>query len=620
MSLLFDRITSFGVLAREDARIAEALARRFGVGTGPTLDDDHALALLALALALRGPLHGHVCLTLDDPLGSLRELPEDVRAALVWPGAARAKEALLASGLAGRADDARPRPLVIDGDTLYLARHHRDELAVAAFVRARADDFEHLDDLELARARATLDHLFASTTLVQAEAQKRAVATALLRRFAIVTGGPGTGKTTTVVRLLALLVDRARSRSDAPLRIGLVAPTGKAAARLAESVRAQRVQLPAALQEGIPTEATTIHRALGASLDGRSFRHDARARLPLDVLVVDEASMVDLPLMARLFAAVPDDARVVLLGDRDQLTSVEAGAVLADLTSTPGADQGLSAPFAEALAALVDVPATRIDATRARTDLRDGVVALETSHRFDPTRGIGRLAAAIHAGDVEAALETLATSEEARLHAPDPEEVLPAALRADVLAHAKHLVETADDVDALAALDHLRVLCALRRGPSGVEAMNQRILRALEATGRVDRRAGAHAGMPLIITRNDAVIGLFNGDIGVVRTEGEALRALFHGPTREKPRALALARLPPWEPVYAMTVHKSQGSEVDEVVLVLPDRPSPVLTRELLYTGVTRARRRVHVVGTKEVVARAIRERVVRATGLRERV
>lgn len=607
MSDLFARLMSFSVLSREDARIVEALARRFAVTSDA--------ALVPLALALRAPTHGHVCIPLDDPFGHLREVPEETRLALPWPGEVAATTALLDSGLARREGDAGACPLVLDRGRLYLARHHADELAVATFVRTRARAFETIPEGELPRLRARLDALFEGRSLTDTSAQKRAVATALLRNFTIITGGPGTGKTTTVVRLIALLA----SRTEMPLRVALLAPTGKAAARLAQSVRAQRQGLPAELRDRVPTDAKTIHRTLGASFDGRSFKHDARARLPVDVVVVDEASMVDLFLMARLFEAIPDHARVILLGDRDQLTSVEAGAVLADLTDERGRTALLSRPFAQALATLVDVPSDRIGLSEAPS-LRDATVELETSHRFDPTRGIGLLSSAIHRGDVSAAFAALASAEEAVLHAPDPREVLPPSVRAALVAHAAALVSIDDDERALATLDHARVLSPLRRGPTGVEALNERFTRWLEAEGLLSRRAGAYPGLPILVTRNDPTLDLFNGDIGLVRAHGENLRALFESEDGERARAFALGRLPPWEPVHAMTVHKSQGSEIGEVTLVLPDRPSPVLTRELLYTAITRARTRVHVIGDEAVIERAIRERVVRATGLRDRL
>lgn len=606
MTTVFEKLMATSVLPREDARIAEALARRFGLQDGP--------ALLALALALRAPTQGHVCIPLASPLEHMREVPDETRRALVLPDEATITRALLDSGLARRADDEGARPLVIDDGRLYLARYHEDELAIAAFVRARARRFAHIEDDEAARLAARLDALFESGTVRASAAQKRAVATALLRDFTLITGGPGTGKTTTVVRLLALLATRVKG-----LRVALLAPTGKAAARLAQSVRAQRLSLPEDVREDIPTDARTIHRTLGASQDGLSFKHDARTPLPVDVVVVDEASMVDLPLMARLFAAIPTDAKVILLGDRDQLTSVEAGAVLADLTADRDLGARLSRPFAASLARFVPVHGAEIgDATE--TSLADAVVALETSHRFDPSRGIGRLAAAIHAGDVDAALGVLALGEEAVGHDHDPRDVLPHALRDRLVSMVKARSTLASDRDALRSLDEARVLCALRKGPTGVTAMNERFGRWLEHEGIATRRSGLFSGLPVLVTRNDLPLGLFNGDIGVIRTEGETVRAVFEAEDGDGVRAFAPGRLPPWEPVHAMTVHKSQGSEVTEVVLVLPETPSPVVTRELLYTAITRARARVHVVAGEEVLTRAIRERVVRASGLRERL
>ena len=405
----------------------------------------------------------------------------------------------------------------------------------------------------------------------------------------MLTGGPGTGKTTTVARLLALLAGQAEAAGAPPLRIALAAPTGKAAARLHEAVQAQIDQLDAVDRKRISgLRATTMHRLLGSRPDNSSrFKHNRNNRLPHDVIVVDETSMVSLTMMARLLEAVRPEARLLLVGDPDQLASIDAGAVLADM----------------------------VDGLGGHDDVR--IAELKTPHRFGET--IGTLAAAIRDGDAERALEVLRAGDEhvEWLESSDPT----AELRTVLLPHALALYQAAQ-VNAvgaaLASLDGHRLLCAHRRGPYGVQHWNRQVERWLtESTGEAIWSAW-YTGRPILVTANDYGLGLYNGDTGVTVHDGNGLRAVLA--TSGAPLSLAMGRLSDVETMHAMTIHKSQGSQADEVTVLMPPVESRLLTRELFYTAVTRAKAKVRVVGTAEEVRSAIERRAVRATGLASRL
>jgi exodeoxyribonuclease V alpha subunit len=427
--------------------------------------------------------------------------------------------------------------------------------------------------------------------------QRVAVEAIASRRLAVISGGPGTGKTTTIARALVLVHEEAGGR--APL-VALCAPTGKAAARLAESVRQEATDLDPDGPVGDRlrrVDASTIHRLLGWRPGGRErYRHHRGNPLPHDLVVVDETSMVGLPMMARLLAAVREDATVVLVGDADQLASIEAGSVLADVVGPRARDDDATGPLA------------------------GDVVVLRAVHRYGEE--IGALADAVRRGDPDGATEALARGGDAvrfiarTEDAEDdvPEEVVSAAARI------RDAAAAGDDRAAIEALGGVRVLCAHRRGPHGVAAWTERIERALAA--RVSGlRAGArwYVGRPLLVTRNDYVTGLLNGDAGVV-VAGEDDRVAAAFERRGELARLSPSRLEDVETAHAMTIHKGQGSQFEEVVVVLPDPDSRILTRELLYTAITRARRRVTLIGTEEAVRVAVGTPVARASGLRERL
>ncbi len=407
-----------------------------------------------------------------------------------------------------------------------------------------------------------------------------------------------------------------------------MAPTGKAAARLQESVEQQRASLPIpeAVRAALPEEASTIHRRLGAY--GRGFRYNRQNRLPYDVVVVDEASMVDVVLFSRLVAALENDTRLILLGDRDQLASVQAGAVLGDLCRL-----GAAEPYSDEVAAGLrrigggDVTRRQRDAgphgqepspEGAPSGLGEHVVHLSRNFRFSQTSGIGAVAAAIVAGDAGATLEALRDprGESVVWQQPAPGDEMATLVTPAAVAGFAGYLKAPTVEEALEAFQGFRILCAHRRGEAGVEQLNPAIENALAGAGLCPRGRKWYRGRPVMVTRNEHGLRLYNGDVGLTWPDREGV-LLVHFPDGQGGfRTFPPTRLPEFETVYAMTVHKSQGSEFGRVVLVLPQEASAILTRELLYTGVTRARRAVTVLGGQEVIAHAVATPVTRGSGL----
>jgi exodeoxyribonuclease V alpha subunit len=517
---------------------------------------------------------------------------------------------------------ARPgelRPLVLDdAGRLYLYRYWEYEKRLAEDLLTRALAPVEIDDALL---RAGLAQYFPNSADVE---QKLAAATAVLRRFCVISGGPGTGKTTTLVKILALLAEQAHNRN---LAIGLAAPTGKAAARVQEAVRTALGKLPLDLfvRETVPQHASTLHRLLGARPDSVYPRHHRGNPLALDVLVVDEASMADLALAAKLVDALPQHARLIFLGDKDQLASVEAGAVLGDVC----ARSGMSPSFAKRVSTVSGVPVGKMGAVakQGATALSESVALLHRSYRFGPESGIGTLARLVNEGRGDEALALLGSGKHgdiawrtmgareltAALAKVAAERVLPFMSLVRSHAPAEEIFDRFDD---------FRMLCAHRNGADGVIAVNRVIEDLLREHGFVHAREKWYAGRPVMVTRNDYNLQLFNGDVGIALPDTAAGGALkVHFPASDgRVRAFAPARLPEHETVFAMTIHKSQGSEFGHVLMILPREPSPVTSRELVYTGITRAKRGVEIWGTEGPFREAIARRVVRASALRERL
>jgi len=548
-----------GVIEAADVLVAQRLSALAG-------EPDERVAL-AVAFVVRAVRAGSVCV-------ALRDVPQQVGIAdLLWPVTDEWLAAVAASPLT-----VDPPVLHLDDGLLYLDRYWIEEQRVAA------------DILALAAARRSGSALDINRLFPDSYAEQRGAAElALSRALTVLTGGPGTGKTTTVARLLALLAEQTELDGKPRLRIALAAPTGKAAARLLEAVQLEVDALAPADRERLPAmSATTLHRLLGSRPDTSSrFRHNRENRLPHDVIVVDETSMVSLTMMARLLEAVRPDSRLLLVGDPDQLASVEAGAVLADLV--------------DGLTGVPDSP----------------VATLVTPHRFGES--IGALADAIRDGDGDAAIEVLSAGGEhiEWVDVPEPAVVL----RKIIVPHALRLREAAilgDIGTALATLENHRLLCAHRRGPYGVAYWNRQIERWLAEQTDMPLWTDWYVGRPILVTANDYGLGLYNGDIGVAVLRDGGLRAAMAA--AGGPVEFATGRLADVETMHAMTIHKSQGSQAAEVTVLLPPEDSRLLTRELLYTAVTRAREKVRLVGSAEQLRAAVARRAIRATGLSRRL
>ncbi len=523
------------------------------------------------------------------------------------------------------------QPLVLDGERLYLRRYWRDETLVAKTIRARARGVRPVDGDQ---ARKWLDILFASERRGEGpDWQKLACAVALRGKVAIITGGPGTGKTYTVARLLALLF--ALAPDAARQRVALAAPTGKAAARLKQSIDKALTELAAKVGDALPLReltdrmggARTLHSLLGARPDTRAFAHHKGNPLDIDVLIVDEASMVHLEMMAALLDALPDGATLILLGDKDQLASVEAGAVLGDLCRDAQAGGYSAATVAYALEASGERIPEQFHGNAG--PLAQQTVMLRESRRFGGP--IGQLALAVNAGDAARAQDVLRAGGELRwIEHAHPHHVVQ--LAADGYAGYLDLVAGGGDGDegehdawvrsVLLSFESFRILCAVREGEWGVTGLNDAIEQRLDGAGLIRRRGEWYVGRPVMITRNDYGTRVFNGDIGLTLPDPSragSLRVYFL--EGDAVRSVLATRLRHVDTAYAMTVHKSQGSEFRHTVLVLPKLRGAMIARELIYTGITRASAEFTLVTPGgAVLADAIARRTRRASGLQEMI
>lgn len=559
-----------------------------------------------------------------------------------WPDAAEWRAALAASPWidAPAADVASDpaKPLTFEGGLLYLRRYREYERRLAAGLLRLARSDAAVPDM---RPLASLfGSLFPQAR--QGDLQARAAALALLRKLLFVTGGPGTGKTTTVARLLVLLAAQAREAGHAAPRIALAAPTGRAAERMAQSLATAVAQMreagvDPALCDALPAEARTLHRLLGPIGDTPRFRHDRDNPLPFDVVVVDEASMVDLPLMCKLVEAVPDDARLILLGDRDQLPSVEAGDVLAAIVDAAGEDETLAPEDAAALAPLLGTPPKRGAAVTndseaaarqmslfersARTTsasaspLGGHRVQLRRGYRQSQALDLAPLAEAARLGDADQVLSLLGEGLRGVAYHAGATDPLAASTREALLAPWRELAVLDDPAIALEHAARQRVLCALRDGAQGASRLNARIEEALAGA----QRDTYFHGRLLLVTENSYRHGLFNGDIGVcLRGPDGAAVAWFGGATGV--RGFHPATLPAHTGAFAVTVHKAQGSEFDTVWLQMPAVDTRVASRELLYTAITRARNALHLCADETVLRAALARHAVRVSGLAVRL
>lgn len=599
---------------------------RLGGGSAPWL-------FLTAALLSRSAREGDVCIDLGNWAGTSvpgeaagfpRECPE----LATW------RNLLEGSSVVGKPGDYRP--LIFDSQSrLYLYRYWKHETDLAEVLLRKAAEISWMERFrqmegDTGRLREGLDRLFPRSAEGHGRAreggpdwQKIAALTAVLQNLTVISGAPGTGKTATVAKAIILLLEHSRGRK---LRIALAAPTGKAAARLQEVVAGARDRWcqDQQIREAMPDRAMTIHRLLGSLPHSSRFRHHRDNPLSVDVVVVDEASMVDLPLLAKLVQALPERARLILLGDRNQLASVEAGAVLSDICGGKPLNR-FSREFADCIESLTGESPVASPSPEGTSAIGDCLIELQTNYRFDEAGGIHRISRTVNQGRGEAALDILKEGSADVRWGPVPSiRELPECLKKIAINYFKsylNLIETKSEYNKLFDLfDRFRILCALRQGPYGAEEINRLFEKILREAGLIRTSGPWYPGRPVMITRNDYGMRLFNGDVGLILPD-PGQKGKWSACFRESDggiRLIAPVRLPEHETVYALTVHKCQGSEFDELLLLLPDRDVPVLTRELIYTAITRARKKIEIWSDEELFIRAVSRRIERSSGLRE--
>jgi exodeoxyribonuclease V alpha subunit len=598
-----DQLYRIGVLNRIDRSFAAMLHRMEGNG-------DPWVALAA-GLVSRAAADGNVCLDLASIVDDGIQPPDGGRSIPVDISLEGWRQRLLDSPAVGTTHD--KKPLILDGNLLYLQRYWNYENIVAQWIIERCQSHA-----PVAQGRGAIDagrHGLAGGQQADSD-QERAVQAALGNRFTVISGGPGTGKTTTIARIIVALH---RLATDKPPRILLAAPTGKAAARMQEALHRGMSELLDDRESGMAADAIqakTLHRLLQIQPGKHRIGYTQAFPLPADVIIVDEASMIDLALMARLIQAVPSDARLILVGDKDQLASVEAGSVMGDICAGIGS--------------MGTKDAGRNAEAGAKAQSTSHMVVLAKCYRFGADSGIEALGRAINAGNSRRVMDLLASTDKERIDFKPLNGIgeMEKDLTRLVMATIAPVFEAVDPLEALGRFDGLKILTPVRKGPYGVEAINHLVEATLRRHGVIDPLPGWggqwYPGRPVMMKRNDYHHHLFNGDVGITMVgyaaDGLAQVRVAFPDGRGEMRSLVPEQLPDHETVYAMSVHKSQGTEFQRVVLILPDRDSPLLTRELIYTAVTRARQTVEIWGRQDILMAAVQRRIHRASGLRNKL
>lgn len=555
---------------------------------------------------------GDVCLLFEKYAGELIFEDADLKA----PDLESWIRALSESAIVGVPGDFKP--LILDqGNRLYLHKlwHYEKSLADELIHRSK----QQADEIDIDQLEDGLDRLFPNSDPKQVDWQKVAAAKSVRNKLSIISGGPGTGKTSTVVRILALLLEQSHEDGKNPT-IALAAPTGKAAARLKDSINSakQDLDISDAIREAIPEQTTTLHQLLGARRHSSVFRYNEENPVPYDIVVVDEASMVDQALMSKLLNALLDDTRLILLGDKDQLASVEAGAVLGDICSMNYNQFSQEAAYWLQKLAL-EIPKENI--TEHPQPLTDHITLLTKSYRFRAGSGIAQLAESVNAGNADQSMDVLESKnfDNVGMNVLSDQMSLQDLLRDKITGYFERIIQSENNEKALDTFNEFRILSAHRRGPLGVEYLNQYVEQILRKQQLISKYEQWYPGKPVIVNVNDYTLGLYNGDTGVcLRDPDGELKVYFrHG---DSVRGIAPARLADHSTAFSLTVHKSQGSEFDDLLFVLPDKPSKVLSRELIYTAITRARTSITILGRKSILRQGINKKLERSSGLRLRM
>ncbi len=556
--------------------------------------------------------NGHVCLDLSLVAGKESTFPTkgNDHLTIKCPELNIWTDKLLSSNVVGRPGEYKP--LILDNkNRLYLYRYWKYEYLLIQELKKRISNKRKLS--KLGYIRKLFFSLFPQKDT--SDSQMLSSLIALISPFCVISGGPGTGKTSIVAKILALLV----AISEKTPKILLSAPTGKASARLKQAISKikQQLSIDQGIKDIIPSEAYTIHRMLGYMPRSFRFRYNKDNRLPADVVVVDEASMIDLPLMSKLIAALPDDCELIILGDKDQLSSVEPGSVLGDIC---GDTNGISPLIKEFYKLLKDGKSDLF--CPKKLNIRDCIAELDRSYRFSERSGIYQLSKAVNRGDKEKVRQILEYDryDDVSFKKIVRIDQLKKNLERVVLNEYTRYLRLKDPYEAIMSFESFRILCPLRWGDYGVKRINRLVEEILQEHSFIHMDSPWYAGRPILIVENDYELGLFNGDVGILIPDPESnneIRAFFVDPDGKIRKFLPI-RLPKHETVFAMTVHKSQGSEFDRILFILPDTYFPIITKELIYTAITRARNFVEIWGKMEIIEKGVSQRIMRSSGLKD--